>query len=124
MGFVRSLKDMLEKYRAKYVPDTITTRFTQVKALMDARYEGAVSPINEAVETTRTILTNKKVPPAQWGKYIAFAEMLQKYAFSHSGGVLEMIASGLKSYFVTAHDCDPAILDEIAQSIIGVVPPY
>lgn len=100
MPIVKSLKDMLEKYRAKYVPDTIGARFTAVKTLMDERYEGATSTIYNVVETVRTILTEQGVPPALWGMYIAFGEILAKYAFSHSGPVLERLASGLKQFAI------------------------
>jgi len=124
MPFVRSIKDMLEKYRAKYVPDTVGARFTAVKTLMDERYEGATSAIYNVVETVRAILTENAVPPALWGMYIAFGEILARYAFSHSGPVLERLASGLKQYWVTAKGADPTILDKIIEAIIGTVPPY
>jgi len=124
MPFVRNLKDMLEKYRAKYVPDTIGTRFGAVKSLMDARYESASSPIVNVIETVRNILTENGVPPAMWGMYIAFGEILASKAFSHSGAVLEKIASGLKQAWITGKGADPAILDKITEAIIGTVPPY
>lgn len=124
MPYVRNLKDMLEKYRAKYVPDTVGARFGAVKSLMDARYESASSPIVNVIETVRNILTENGVPPAYWGMYISFGEILASKAFSHSGAVLEKIASGLKQAWVTGKGADPAILDKITEAIIGTVPPY
>jgi len=124
MPYVRGLREMLEKYRAKYVPDTVGTRFSQVKSLMDARFESASSPIANVIETVRVILTENGVPPALWGMYIAFGEILASKAFSHSGAVLEKVASGLKQAWVTGKGADPAILDKIIEAIIGAVPPY
>jgi len=124
MPFVRSLKDMLEKYKAKYVPDTVGTRFNEVKDLMDARFEAASSPIVNVIEEVRNILTENGVPPALWGMYIAFGEILASKTFSHQGAVLEKIASGLKQAWITGKGADPAILDKIAETILGTVPPY
>ena len=124
MPFVRNLRDMLEKYRAEYVPDTVGTRISEVKSIMDARYEAAVSPITNVIEEVRKILIESGVPPAKWGMYIAFGEKLASKAFSHSGPTLEMIASGLKAWWVTGKGADPAILDKIIETIIGTVPPY
>ncbi len=124
MARVRYLRDMVPKYTTKYSGDNVTQTFTAVKQIMETRFEEGAGAIYNAVELARKILTEEGVPTGQWGPYIAFAEILQKEAFSHSGLVLQKIASGWKAYFVTAHNCDPAVLDRIAKEIIGVAPPY
>jgi len=120
----RSLMDMLEKYTKKYNADNVRTALTAVKEIMDTRYEGAVATITQVVETVRDILSNEGVPAGQWAPYIAFAEELAAKTFSHCGLTLQKFASGLKQQYITAHNCDPAILDKVIEAIIGTLPPY
>jgi len=124
MARVRSLKDMVVKYEAKYDGTNVTTAITAVKTIMDTRYEGAQSIIYSIVETVRDILSDTGVPSGQWAPYIAFAEELAKESFSHKGLTLEKIASGLKNQYVTMHNCDPSVLDSIIKAVLGQVPPY
>jgi len=124
MPIVKSLKDMRIKYETKYDGANVTTRLTAVKPIMDARFEAGSAPIYNAVETARNILSEEGVPTGLWAPYIAFAEVIAKTMFSHSGLTLQKEVSGIKSYFMTAHKCDPKILDRIIESLIGAVPPY
>jgi hypothetical protein len=115
---------MYQKWKAKFDPDTIATRFEQVKDIAQERYEAAQSVIATVVDEARNTLTDLGVPPAQWGMYLAFVEQLAKASFSHRGAVLEKIAAGLKARYVTALGADPTVLDQLAQIVIGTVPPY
>jgi hypothetical protein len=124
MPRVREIGDMISKYTIKYDGANVTAVLTAIKALMESRYEAASSPIFNAVETARRILSDKGVPPAQWGVYLAFAEQVASYQFSHSGLTLQKVLSGIKSYFVTAHGADPTILDSIIAELTGVTPAY
>jgi len=119
------VSDRYQKYNLKY-PDatTMTSRLTAVKELMDLRYQAGSSPIYNAVEATRNILESKGVPTGLHGAYYAFAEELVQETFSHSGATLNAVISGLKQKYVTAHNLDPTILDEIVKTVIGVLPPY
>lgn len=125
MPGVRDVRDRLEKYGLKY-PDaaTMTARITAVKTLMDLRYEGASSPIVNVVDAVRSILEAEGVPAGMHGVYYAFAQMLQKALFSHSDATLGKVASGLKSYFVTAFGAEESIIDAILLAVLGTVPPY
>ena len=124
MPIVKRFQDMVTKYNLKYDGANVTTRLTAVKDLMDARYEGAQSVIYEVVENVRDLLSSEGVPTGFWGKYIAFAEILAKLTFSHKGLTLQKEIGGVKSHFITAHNCDPSILEKIIEKIIGFVPPY
>jgi len=124
MPIVKRFQDMKAKYEKKYDGANVTTRLTAVKTLMDSRYEGAVSSIYNIVETVRDILSSEGVPTGQWAPYLAFGQILGKLMYSHSNVTLQKEVSGVKSYFVTAHKCDPAILDKIIEAVIGAVPPY
>jgi len=124
MPIVKRLGDMRTKYELKYDGTNVTNRLTAVKSIMDARYETAVSAIYNAVEVARNILSEEGVPTGQWAPYIAFAEMVAKAMFSHSGLTLQKEVSGIKSYFVTAYKCDAKVLDRIIEALIGAVPPY
>jgi len=124
MPIVKRLGDMRAKYEAKYDGTNVTNRLTAVKPIMEARYESATAAIYNAVEVTRNILSEEGVPTGLWAPYIAFAQIVAKTMFSHSGLTLQKEVSGVKSYFVTAQKCDPAILDRIIEALIGAVPPY
>lgn len=124
MPIVKTLKDMHQKWYVKYDGANVTTRLTAVKALMDARYEGASSVIYDVVERVRDILSEEGVPTGLWATYISFAEMCAKLTFSHKGVTLQKEVGGLKNYFVSAFKADPAILDRIIEAVLGVVPPY
>ena len=92
--------------------------------MKDARYEGAQSVIYNVVETVRGILSDQGVPTGLWATYLSFAEIVASKTFSHKGKTLQAEISGVKNYFVTAFNADPAILDKIVEAILGVVPPY
>lgn len=120
----RTFSDMYQKWKAKFDPDTIATRFDQVKDIAIQRYETAQAVIATVVESARQVLTDLNVPPAQWGMYIAFTEELAKRSFKHSGAVLDRWASGLKAKYVGAYGADPAVLDKLAEIVLGSTPPY
>jgi len=124
MPIVKRLVDMHRKYELKYDGTNVTNRLTNLKEIMDIRYESAQSIVYEVVETTRNILSEEGVPTGQWATYISFAEQLARLTFSHKGLTLEKEANGLKSYYITAYKADPTILDRILEAVLGAVPPY
>jgi len=124
MARPRTISDMIAKYYLKYSGDNVTATWTAVKPLMESRYEAGSSPIYNAVEAAREVLTREGVPTGEWARYIAFAQVIAKLAFSHSGAVLQKEVSGAKSYFQLALGADPTILDKIIEAIVGVVPAY
>lgn len=124
MPLVKRFSDMISKYETKYSGTNVTTALTAVKAIMDDRYEAAMSVIYNAQETARRVLSAAGVPSGLWVPYIAFAEEVAKEQFSHSGLTLQKILAGLKNQYVTAHGCDPTILDTIISELTGVAPAY
>jgi hypothetical protein len=124
MPIVKRFLDANKKYQTKYSGANVTTALTAIKPIMDARYEAAASVIYNAQEIARRVLSANGVPPGLWAPYIAFAEQIAKFQFSHGGLTLQKVLSGLKSQYVTAHDCDPIILDAIIQEMTGLTPPY
>jgi hypothetical protein len=124
MPIVKRFLEANRKYVAKYSGTNVTAALTAVKTLMDARYEAAMSVIYNAQEVARKVLSEKGVPPGVWAPYIAFAEQVARFQFSHSGLTLQKILSGLKSQYVSAHNCDPSILDSIILELTGIAPPY
>jgi hypothetical protein len=72
----------------------------------------------------RPILDKHGVSGTDRAKYLGFANKLLKHALRATAESASKIASGLKSYYVTALGADPAILDEIIQVITGWVAPY
>jgi len=124
MPGVRKFREMVEKYELKYDGANVTARLTAVVDIKNARYESASSPVVNIVETVRSILESSGVPAGLHGSYYAFAQKLAKLTFSHSGPTLDLLVSGLKSYFVTAHKLDTNILDKIILAVLGAVPPY
>ncbi|RLG59003.1 hypothetical protein DRN86_04915 [Candidatus Geothermarchaeota archaeon] len=124
MPIVKRLDDMHKKYELKYDGTNVTNRLTAVEELKNARFEAASSVIYNVVETVRDILSEEGVPTGLWAKYIAFGEIVAKLTFSHKGLTLQKEISGVKSYFQTAYNADPAILDRIVEAVLGVVPPY
>jgi ABC-type Fe3+ transport system substrate-binding protein len=115
---------MLNLYTVKYDGANVTAVLTAIKPIMESRYEAGSSPMYNAVEVARRILSANGVPPAMWGIYLAFAQQIAKYQFSHSGATLQKVLSGIKAFFVTAHGADPAILDSIIAELTGVAPAY
>ena len=124
MPIVKRLQDMYEKYYTKYDGDNVRTTFAAVSSIMYARYEGAMSPIYNVVETVRDILTSNGVPTGLHGMYYAFAQIIARMTFSHKAKTLQTEISGVKNYFITAYKADPKILDAIIQAVIGTLPPY
>ena len=124
MPVVKRLSDMRKKYELKYDGTNVTNRLTNVKDIMDARYEGAQAIIYQVVEATRDILSEEGVPTGLWATYLSFAQILAKLTFSHKGITLQKEASGVKNYFISSYNADPTILDRILETVLGLVPPY
>jgi len=118
MPIVKTLADRVEKFKAKTPPDQTGARYGAVKDVAVTRYIEGSGVITAVRERVRNILESKGVPAGFHGVYYAFAFKLASKALSHEGPALEAIAEGLKQMFI-AKGADPAILDEIANLIIG-----
>jgi len=118
MPIVKTLTDRVQKFSAKTPADQTGTRYGAVKTLATNRYIEGAGIFYAVRERVRDILEREAVPAAIHGIYFAFAFQLTKKALSHSGAELEAIAEGLKQRFV-GKGADPAVLDKIANLIIG-----
>lgn len=124
MPIVKNLKEMLEKYQIKYDQTSYTAAITAVKTYMEGAYQAGHAIIYDAVERARGILDALGIPSTQWGIYLSFAQALASKTFSFSTKTLELEAAALKAEWVTAHEADPDVLDEIIEAVIGTVPAY
>ena len=124
MTMYRKGIDRIRKYEAKFNPTVISTRFSDVRDLAIERAQDGLITMASVDDLVRPILDKYGVAGPDRAKYLGFAKKLFKHASRASGEAATKIASGLKSYFVTAYGCDPAILDEIINVVTGYVTPY
>jgi len=116
--------DRVAKYAAKFVPETVAARFTQVRDVAIARAQEGLTMWSAIQELVRPILDKYGVAGPQRAVYIGYANKLAKHAFRQAGEAGVKIAEALKQYYVTAFNADPVILTEINQVIIGYAVPY
>jgi len=124
MPIYKSGLDRFKKYSAKYVPETVSARFTQVKDVaLERAQEGLI--LFEAVQSiVRPVLDKYGIAGPDRGKYIGFANKVLRHLLRAKGESAKRIASGLKSYYVEAYNADPSVLDEIITLVAGWVVPY
>lgn len=119
MPFVRTLRDRVEKFSAKAVPDVVRDRFGQVETIAELRVAEGMGPVVTIRELVRKVIETEGVPTGQQAIYYSFAMKIASKAFSHSGPTLEKEVEGWKAYWVTANGADPTILDKIVKLIVG-----
>jgi len=124
MAKPRSFSIRVDNYEIKYDGANVTTVLTAIKPSMDARYQDTVTVVRNAIETTRRILNEEGLPTKEWAKYLSFAARIAKLTFSFSGNTLLKEIAGEKALWIYEKKADPAILDKIIESIVGVTVPY
>jgi len=124
MTLYKTGQNRFAKWSAKYDPATISSRFTQVETVAKARAQEGLIMFAAVQDLVRPILDKYGVTGTDRGKYLGFANKLLKHIARATAESAAAIASGLKSYYVTALKADPAILDEIIQVVSGWVAPY
>ena len=117
MPVPRSLSDRVKKYTAKYNPDTIKTRLTQVQQIAEDRLLDALPWVVTIREATRNILESTGVPAGLHAVYYSFAMRAASKAMQHTGETLDQILNGMMDRWVTAFGADPAILEQIANLV-------
>jgi len=110
---------MYKKYTKKYNPTVVSTRFTDVQDVAFDRAQEGLNAIGTVRELVRPILDKYGVTGGNRATYLGFATTLYRHVIRNKGEAGSKVASGLKSYFVTAYDLDPSILDEIIQVVVG-----
>ncbi|MEO2151436.1 MAG: hypothetical protein ABGW50_02110 [Thermococcus sp.] len=121
MPIVKTLRDRVEKYSAKFDANVIQNRLTQVESLAKARYTEAVATFTAIRELVRKILESAGVPAGQHAVYYSFAFKIASKAQKHELTTLTNTIEGLKAYWVAANGADPAILDKIANLVLAQV---
>jgi len=116
--------ERFRKWEKKYVPETVSARFTQVSDIAKERAQLGLNEWATAQDLVRPILDKYGVAGPDRAKYIGFANKLLKHMLRHGAESAKKIATGLKSYYVEAFGADPTICDEIIQVITGWVVPY
>ncbi|MEM4037789.1 MAG: hypothetical protein QW700_08375 [Desulfurococcaceae archaeon] len=119
MPLTKGLRERVEKYTAKMVPETVGARYGASKPIAVARFSANASGIVEFRELVRTVLEANNVPAGQQGVYYAFAFKCRKALFSHEGATLKDIINGLIQDFTTGKGADPRILAKIASMVLG-----
>jgi len=116
--------DMWKKYQAKFNPTVVSTRWTDVQQIALDRAQEGLNMVATARDLIRPILDEYGVGGGLRATYLAFGTALLRHVIRQKGDVAKNVATGLKSYFVTAYGLDPNICDEIIQVISGWVIAY
>ncbi len=124
MPLYRAGIDMFKKYEKKFNPTVIGTRFTDVRDLALERAQEGLITVGTIRDLVRPILDQYGVTGGLRATYLAFALALARHMFRQKGDAAKKIATALKSYYASAYDLDPAILDEIINVVTGWVAPY
>ena len=119
MPLYKSGLDMWKKYRVKYNPTVIGSRFTDVQDLALDRAQEGLNTVATIRDLIRPILDEYGVVGGLRATYLAFGTALMKHALRQKGDAASKIASGLKSYYTTAYGLDPSVCDEIIQVVVG-----
>ncbi len=124
MTLVRTGQDRHAKWKAKYNPTVISTRFTDVQSVADARAENGLTIYADLDQRIGAILDAQGVTGPDRAKYLAFARKVQKTALRISGRALDTQVIGLKQYFMMSYKCEELILNLIINAILGYIPAY
>jgi len=116
--------DRYNKYASKFDPATIQARFTQVKEIALERAQEELIKFATIDELVRPILDKYGVAGPMRGVYLGFAKKLTKHLERVTGASATKVADGLKSYYVTAFNADPTIIDAIISVVAGAVASY
>jgi len=118
MPLYRSGLDMFQKYQAKYNPTVIGTRFENVQSVALARAQAGLNAVDTIRQMVIDYLDEQGITGGERATYLAFATSLWRHVSRQGGAASNKIADGLKAYFQTAYDLDPAKLTDIANAII------
>jgi hypothetical protein len=118
MPLFRDGLEMFRKYSAKYNPDVIRQRFLDVRDVALARAQGGLNAVDTIRAMVRDYLDQKGVTGGLRATYMAFALELWRLTSRQGGAASEKIANGLIQKYATGFDLNPALLTDIANSII------
>jgi len=110
--------DMFEKYKAKYNPTVVGTRFTDVSAVAQSRAQAGLNQVDTIRSMVRDYLDQKGITGGIRATYLAFALKLWKHVSRQGGVASDNISKGLIGYFKEAYGLSEGYLTDIANSII------
>jgi len=124
MPMYRGGLDRYSKWSAKFVPETVAARFTQVREVALERGQLGLLYFGTVDDLVRPVLDKRGITGPARALYLAFAKKLARHLVRHRGDAASKIAAGLKAEWVTAFGADPAIIDEIIGVVGAGVAPY
>jgi hypothetical protein len=110
--------DMFEKYRAKYNPTVIGTRFTDVSSVAQSRAQSGLNAVDTIRSMVRDYLDAKGITGGTRATYLGFALELWRMTSRQKGAASDKIASGLIAKYKLAFDLVEDYLTDIANAII------
>jgi hypothetical protein len=120
----RTASRRYQKWDVKFDPAVISSRFTAVKPVAEGNAQDGLIPFADFDFNLASLLDMNAVAGPDRAKYRAFGRKLLAASYKVSGKSLDHIALGLKNYFVTSYGCDPSIIDQIIQFVLGYTPTY
>ena len=124
MTLIRTGQDRHAKWKAKYNPTVISTRYTDVQQVAEARAQNGLQIYADLDVRVGGILDRHGITGTDRAKYLAFARKVQKIALRVSGMAFDTQVLGLKQYFLMSYRCEEPVLDDIISSIVGYIPSY
>jgi hypothetical protein len=119
MPLYKSASDMYTKYKAKYNPTVISTRFTDVQSVALSRAETGLAVPDGVRTAVRPLLDTAGIAGGTRATYLAFATKLKKHITRQTGNAADNIKTGLIAYFKTAYGLSETLLNSIATAIAG-----
>lgn len=112
------------KWSAKFVPATISERFTQVQSIAFTNAQNGLIPYANLDFTLAQVLDKHGITGPDRAKYLALGRKVAREADRLTGKALNTVVAGIKAYFVTAYGVDPAVADDIITAVVGTLPTY
>lgn len=119
MPLYKSASDMFAKYKAKYNPTVVSTRFTDVQSVALTRAETGLAVPDGVRTAVRPILDTNGIAGGTRATYLAFATKLKKHISRQTGTAATNIKAGLIAYFKAAYGLSETILNSIASAVMG-----
>jgi hypothetical protein len=115
--------DMFEKYRAKYNPTVIGTRFSDVSAIAQSRAQSGLNAVDTIRSLIRDYLDAQGITGGTRATYLGFALELWRMTSRQKGVASDKIATGLIAKYKNAFGLVESYLTDIANAIIVKVTP-
>jgi len=119
MPIYKTASEMFAKYKAKYNPTVISTRFTDVQAIALSRAESGLGIPDAVRSAVKGTLDTNGITGGARATYYAFATKLKRHILRQGGAGATNIKNGLVAYFKTAYGLSETILNTIASIIMG-----